>query len=91
MVALYSLHHHFCCYVNLVGGDLFRVGELLDDEKGLFLYSSCGRVSYLVEVNRGLGIGGINGGWSRVVGYMSPDGGAVIGSPIWGISARRAL
>ncbi len=22
---------------------------------------------------------------------MSPDGGAVVGSPIWGISARRAL
>ncbi len=55
VVAVYSLHYHFCCYVDLVGGDLFRVGELLDDEKGLFLCSSCGRVSYLVEVDQGLG------------------------------------
>ena len=39
---------------------------------------------------RGLGIGRINGGWSRVVGYVSVEGGLGVGSPIWGISAKRA-
>ncbi len=39
---------------------------------------------------RGLGIGRINGGWSRVVGYVSVEGGLGAGSPIWGISAKRA-
>ncbi len=39
---------------------------------------------------RGLGIGRIKGGWSRVVGYVSVEGGPGAGSPIWGISAKRA-
>ena len=39
---------------------------------------------------RGLGIGRMNGGWSRVVGYVSVEGGLGEGSPIWGISAKRA-
>ena len=30
-------------------------------------------------------------GWSRVVGYVSTMGVWGMGSPIWGISARRAL
>ena len=40
---------------------------------------------------RGLGMGRMNGGWSRVVGYVSVVGGSGARSPIWGISARRAL
>ena len=40
---------------------------------------------------RGLGIGRIKGGWSRVVGYVFVVGGTGAGSPIWGMSARRAL
>ena len=31
------------------------------------------------------------GGWSPVVGYVSIMGVWGVGSPIWGISARRAL
>jgi len=33
----------------------------------------------------------MKGGWSRVVRYGSTEGGWKLGSPIWGISARRAL
>jgi len=40
---------------------------------------------------RGLGIGRIKRGWSRVVGYVSTEGGYTQGSPIRDISARRAL
>ena len=40
---------------------------------------------------RGLGIGRIKGGGSRVVGYVSAMGGSGERSPVWGISARRAL
>jgi len=40
---------------------------------------------------RGLGIGRWKGGLSRVVGYVSTAGGWEVGSPMWGISARRAL
>ncbi len=40
---------------------------------------------------RGLGIGRMKGGWSRVVGYVSPEGEWVGGFPICGTSARRAL
>ncbi len=39
----------------------------------------------------GLGIEKMKGGWSRVLGYLSPEGEWVGGSPICGISARRAL
>ena len=39
----------------------------------------------------GLGIGRINGGWSRVVGYVSAMWESGASSPIWGISTRRAL
>ncbi len=39
---------------------------------------------------RGLGIGRIKGGWSRVVGYVSVEGGSGARSPIWGIPAKRA-
>ncbi len=40
---------------------------------------------------RGLGIGRIKGGWSPLVGYASATGGSGASSPIWGISASRAL
>jgi hypothetical protein len=30
--AVYGLHNHFCRYVDLVGGDFFRIGELLDGD-----------------------------------------------------------
>ncbi len=39
---------------------------------------------------RGLGIGRIKGGWSRVVGYVFLVGGSGAGSPNWGMSVRRA-
>ena len=39
---------------------------------------------------RGLGIGRIKGGWSRVVGYVSVEGGPGARSLVWGISANRA-
>ena len=39
---------------------------------------------------RGLGIGRIKGGWSRVVGYVSVEGGPGARSLVWGISAKRA-
>ena len=40
---------------------------------------------------RGLGVGRIKGGCSHVVRYVSTMGGTGARSPIWGISARRAL
>ncbi len=43
------------------------------------------------RVGRGLGIGSIKRGWSRVVGYVSTMGVWGVGSPIWGSSAKRAL
>ena len=55
MVAVDGLHYHFCRYVDLVGGDLFRFGELLDGKQGLFLSGSCGFIAELVEVYKGLG------------------------------------
>ena len=39
----------------------------------------------------GLGIGRIKGGRSLVVGYVSAIGLCGVRSPIWGISAKRAL
>ena len=36
-------------------------------------------------------MGRIKGGWSLVVGYVSTVCSAGVSSPIWGISARRAL
>ena len=51
---------------------------------------SCGVIAELVEVYEGLGIGRMNGGWSRVVGYVFAEGGLGVESPIWGSSAKRA-
>ena len=50
-----------------------------------------GFIAELVEVYEGLGYRENKGGWSRVVGYVSVMGGLGVRSPIWGISARRAL
>ena len=55
VVAIDGLHYHFCRYVDLVGGDLCRVGELLDGEQGLFLSGTCGFIAELVEVYEGFG------------------------------------
>ena len=52
---------------------------------------SCGFVAKLVEVYRGFGYREDEGGGSRVEGYVSLMGGAGTRSPIWGISANRAL
>ena len=91
MIDADSLHYHFCRYVDLVGGDLFRVGELSNDEKGLFLGGSWGFIAELIEVYKGLGYWEDKGGWSLVVGYVSTMGVSGVRSPIWGISAMRAL
>ena len=40
---------------------------------------------------RDLGIGRLKGRWSCVVGYVSTLEVWGVGSPIWGMSARRAL
>ena len=55
MIAVCSLQYYFCCYVDLGGGGLFRGGELLDGEWGLFLSGSRGVITELVEDYTGLG------------------------------------
>ncbi len=52
---------------------------------------ACGVIAKWVEVYEGFGYREDKGGWSRVVGYVSAMGGSGARSPIWGISARRAL
>ncbi len=53
---------------------------------------ACDVIAELVEVYEGFGYrDDKGGGWSRVVGYVSAMGGSGDSSPIWGISARRAL
>ena len=52
----------------------------------------CGVVTELIAVYEGFGYREEKGGgWSRVVGYASAPGGSGARSPIWGISASRAL
>ncbi len=91
MVPVTGFHHQFCRIINLVGGDLVQVGELLDGEEGLLLSYTCGIIVELVEVYEGLEYREEKGGWYRVVGYVSAMGVWGVGSPIRGISARRAL
>ena len=55
MVGIDGFHHHLCRYVNLVGGDSFGGGELLDGKYGLLLCYSYGFTSELVEVYKGFG------------------------------------
>jgi hypothetical protein len=90
VVAVNGFYNNFGRYVDFVGGDLVRVGELLDGE-GLLLSGTCGFIAELLEVYEGLGYREDKGGWSRVVGYVSTMRVWGVGSPIWGISARRAL
>ncbi len=52
---------------------------------------SCGVIAELIEVYEGFGYREDEGGWSRVVGYVFVVGGTGAGSPIWGMSAKRAL
>ncbi len=52
---------------------------------------ACGVVTELVEVYEGFGYREDEGGCSRVVGYVSAGGGLGARTPIWGISAMRAL
>ncbi len=55
VVGIYGLYHHFSRYVYLVCGDMFRVCELLNCEKGLVMGCSCGVVAELVEIYEGFG------------------------------------
>ncbi len=55
VVASDGFYYHFCRYVYLVGGDVFRFRELLNDEKGLFLGCACGVIAELVEIYEGFG------------------------------------
>ncbi len=50
MVSVNGFHHHFCRYVDLIGGDSVRAEELLDGVKGILLGYTCGIVSELIEV-----------------------------------------
>ena len=55
MIAIDGFYYHFCRYVYLVGGDVFRFCELLDGEYILFLGCACGVIAELVEVYEGFG------------------------------------
>ena len=53
---------------------------------------TCGAIAEFIEVYEGLGYREDKGwGWSRVVRYVSAIGVWGVRSPIWGISAMRAL
>ena len=52
---------------------------------------TCDFIAELVEVYEGFGFREDKGGWSCVMGYVYVMGIWGARSPIWGISARRAL
>ena len=85
MVNVNGFHNHLCRFSDLVGGDLVRVGELLDYSEGLLLSDTWGFIAELIEVYEGLGYRENKGGVVSRRGSVSTIGVRGVRSPIWGI------